>query len=183
MTTLEPVADVCGPGMRLLLVGINPGRRSAETGRHFAGPGNRFWRALHAAGITPVLLDATRQGELVPLGIGITNLAARPTERASELHRSELRAGVHVLAGNVGRWQPEVVAVLGLTAYRSAFERPGARAGEQPESLAGARLWLLPNPSGLNAHARPSDHAAGLRAAATAAGLQLSNPPPARPYS
>lgn len=174
MTTLQPVPDLVGDGLRLLLVGINPGRRSAETGSHFAGRANRFWPALQAAGITPVALDATRQHELVALGIGITNIVARPSLRASEVTRTELRAGAAALEDKVARWRPRVVAVLGLTAYRVAFRRPSARPGRQPESLAGAELWLLPNPSGLNAHALPADHAAGLRAAAIAAGIPVS---------
>jgi TDG/mug DNA glycosylase family protein len=173
MTELEPVADAVGPGVRLLLVGINPGRRSSELGRHFAGVGNRFWPALHAAGITPTLLSAARQDELLALGVGITNLVARPTARASDVRAAELRAGAALLEQKVAGWRPQVVAILGLIAYRSAFARPAARPGPQPERLSRAALWLLPNPSGLNAHARPADHAASLREAAVAAGLHL----------
>lgn len=156
--------------MRLLLVGINPGLRSAALGRHFAGPGNRFWPALHAAGITPQLLGPERQHELVDVGVGITNLVARPSATAAEVSAQELRDGVERLTALVTREQPRVVAILGLGAYRTAFRRPRAGAGPQPESIAGAQVWVLHNPSGLNAHARPADHAAGLRAVAAAAG-------------
>lgn len=173
---LRPVPDVVGPGVRLLLVGINPGRRSAETGRHFAGPGNRFWPALHDAGITSRLLGPHEQHRLVALGVGITNLVARPTARASEVSAAELRAGVALLEGKVAALEPRVVAILGLTAYRTAFGRPDARAGRQPDRLGAAELWLLPNPSGLNAHTSAAAHAAGLRAAAEAAGLPAPEP-------
>jgi double-stranded uracil-DNA glycosylase len=168
---LQPVPDVLHPDLRLLLVGINPGRRSSQMGAHFAGPGNRFWSALHAAGITPRLLLPQEQHLLTALGVGVTNLAGRPTARADQVSAAELRAGAARLEELVAEIAPRVVAVLGVTAYRVAFRRPGARIGEQPGGLSGARLWLLPNPSGLNAHARPADHAAGLRAAADAAGL------------
>jgi double-stranded uracil-DNA glycosylase len=159
--------------VRLLLVGINPGVRSAETGRHFAGPSNRFWPALHAAGITQERLTPDRQAELLDLGVGITNLVARPSARADEVSPAELRDGAAILTAKVARWAPRVVAVLGLTAYRSAFARPRATSGRQAERIADAELWVLPNPSGLNAHAKPADHAAGLRAAAGAAGIRL----------
>lgn len=160
------------PGsVRLLLVGINPGLRSAETGRHFARPGNRFWPALYAAGITPRLLDPAGQDELVTLGVGITNLVPRPSATAAEVAPDELRAGAQRLERLAASHEPAAVAVLGLTAYRTAFGRAKARAGRQDELLAASQLWVLPNPSGLNAHAKPADHAAGLRAAATAAGL------------
>jgi TDG/mug DNA glycosylase family protein len=170
---LEPIPDVLGPEVRLLLVGINPGIRSAQTSAHFAGPGNRFWPALHDAGITPERLGPERQDELLALGVGITNLVERPSARADEVTAEELRAGARSLEAKVAALSPKAVAVLGLTAYRIAFCRPRARAGRQEEDLAGAALLLLPNPSGLNAHARPADHAAGLRAAAIAAGLPI----------
>lgn len=170
---LDPIDDVVGPGLRLLLVGINPGRRSAQTGRHFAGPGNRFWAALHAAGITPEPLQPARQHELVALGLGITNLVDRPTARASEVAPAELRAGAQALDTKVARWQPRLVAVLGLTAYRTAFRSPRAKGGPQPLELGGVGVWLLPNPSGLNARTGVDEHARGLRAAARAAGVPL----------
>lgn len=152
-------------------MGINPGVRSAETGRHFARPGNRFWPALHASGITPRLLSPDEQDELPSLGVGITNLVARPSATAAEVTPDELRAGARRLSELAAALRPAVVAILGLTAYRVAFGRPHATAGPQPDDLAGAALWVLPNPSGLNAHTKPADHAAGLRAAAAAAGL------------
>lgn len=168
---LRPIPDVVGPGLRLLLVGINPGVRSSRMGAHFAGHGNRFWPALHTAGITPELLGPERQHELPALGVGITNIVARASARADELTADELRAGAEILTAKVAAWQPRVVAVLGVTAYRSAFGRPRARLGLQRERLEGAALYVLPNPSGLNAHARPSDHAAALAEVAAAAGL------------
>ena len=174
MSVLRPIADVVAPGVRLLLVGINPGRRSAESGCHFAGPGNRFWASLHAAGITQRVLAPHEQWLLPPLGVGITNLVARPSSRAAELTAAELRAGAETLRHTVERWQPRVVAVLGLTAYRTAFRRPLAQAGRQQEPLGRAALWLLPNPSGLNAATPLSAHAAGLAAAAREAGVTVT---------
>ena len=171
MTELQPIDDVLGDALRLLLVGINPGVRSAERNQHFARPGNRFWPALHAAGITPRLFAPSEQQLLGDLGVGITNLVARPSATAAELSADELRAGARRLERLVARLQPRVVAILGLVAYRSAFGQPRAHAGRQPDRLAGAILWVLPNPSGLNAHAKPADHAAGLRLAAIDAGV------------
>lgn len=144
--------DLVGPEMQLVLVGINPSLLSAWRGYHFARPGNRLWPTLHAAGFTSVRFDPAQQEELLPLGIGITNLVARATARADELTADELRAGVAPLTRLIRRWRPPWVAFLGLSAYRSAFNRPRAVVGLQDESLAGARVWLLPNPSGLNAH-------------------------------
>lgn len=144
---------------------------SAQTGHHFARPGNRFWPALHAAGITPRLLAPAEQQELLRYRVGVTNLVPRASATAAEVTAEELREGAVRLAKLAEQHRPRVVAILGLTAYRTAFGRPKARAGEQPERLGPSRLWVLPNPSGLNAHARPADHAAGLREAASAAGL------------
>lgn len=146
------VPDLVGPGLRLLLVGINPGLYSAWSGRHFGRPGNRLWVTLHEAGLTPRRLRPDEPGALQAAGIGITNLASRATARADELAPDEIRAGLPALRRLVERWRPPLVAVLGVTAYRIAFGRPGARVGRQPEALAGAQLWVLPNPSGLNAH-------------------------------
>jgi TDG/mug DNA glycosylase family protein len=160
------------PGPALLLVGINPGLRSAQTGRHFARPGNRFWPALFAAGVTPRLLTPDEQDELPSYGVGITNIVARPSATAAEVTPEELRAGAQRLTQLVAARRPRVVAILGLTAYRTAFAQRNAVAGRQPYGLAGAELWVLPNPSGLNAHTRPAEHAAGLRAVADAAGLK-----------
>jgi double-stranded uracil-DNA glycosylase len=170
---LAPIGDVVAPGIRLLLCGINPGVRSAHRDAHYAGPGNRFWPALHAAGITAERLDPSRQHELLAIGVGLTNLVARPSARADALTTAELRAGAEVLEAKVASLEPAAVGVLGLTAYRRAFARPAARAGRQPEALSGAILHVLPNPSGLNAHATPAVHAAGLRQLALDARLPL----------
>jgi double-stranded uracil-DNA glycosylase len=145
------IPDVAAPGLRVLFAGINPGLYSAATGYHFARPGNRFWPALHASGFTPRVFRPDEQDLLLPLGLGITNVAARATARADELTPAEIRAGGQVLAAKVARLNPQWVAVLGITAYRTAFGHPGAQTGPQEERLAGIRLWLLPNPSGLNA--------------------------------
>lgn len=171
-----PLPDIVAPGMRLLLVGINPGQRSAALGQHFAGPGNRFWPALHAAGITPRRFEPADQHRLADLGVGLTNIVARETATAAELSADELRAGGQRLVRAVLGWRPAVVAVLGISAYRVAFGRPGAARGRQddpPEP--GRSWWLLHNPSGLNAHARPADHATALRAAAAEAGLPVGH--------
>jgi double-stranded uracil-DNA glycosylase len=136
----------------VLFCGINPGLYSAATGWHFARPGNRFWPALHRSGFTSRQLAPSEQDLLPGYGLGITNLVARATAQASELSRAELQAGGARLAGLAGEYQPRVVAVAGVTAYRTAFGRPGARVGLQPERVGEARLWVLPNPSGLNAH-------------------------------
>lgn len=142
----------------MLFVGINPGLWTAAVNAHFARKGNRFWPALHAAGITPTLVDASdgmRPDDLAmvqALGIGITNIVPTASARADELTRDELRAGAVALEAKVRALRPGVVAVLGLTAYRQAFARPKAVAGPQDERLGDAALWVLPNPSGLNAH-------------------------------
>ena len=146
------VADVAGPGLRVLICGINPGLYSAATGCHFARPGNRFWKALFGAGFTPRVLAPSEKQALIASGVGITNICARATARAEELSAEELRAGARALERKVRRLRPPVIAFLGIGAYRAAFARPGARLGPQPESLGGARVWVLPNPSGLNAH-------------------------------
>ena len=144
--------DIGGPGLSVLFVGINPGLRSAEIGHHFGRPGNRFWPALELSGFTPRRLDPREDGLLPSFGLGITNLAARPTRAASELRAEELREGARTLEALVGRWAPKLVAVVGVTAYRVAFGRPQAGLGLQPETLGGRPVWVLPNPSGLNAH-------------------------------
>ena len=145
------VPDLVGPNLRVLFCGINPGRLSGELGQHFARAGNRFWKLLQAGGFTESVLAPSEQGTLPALGIGITNLVERATAAASELKGEELRAGARQLEAKVHSLRPRCVAVLGLEAYRTAFQRPKAIAGEQPEPLALARLWLLPNPSGLQA--------------------------------
>jgi double-stranded uracil-DNA glycosylase len=170
-----PVDDVVAPHLRLLFVGINPGLWTAAVNAHFARRGNRFWPALHRAGITPHLVDAANGmnpadlAMVQRLGIGITNVVPTASARADELTRAELRAGGVVLEAKVAGLHPKVVAVLGLTVYRQAFDRPKAVAGRQPERLAGAELWVLPNPSGLNAHDTVDTLAVAYRAAWDAA--------------
>jgi TDG/mug DNA glycosylase family protein len=145
------VPDLVGPDLRVLFCGINPGLRSGELGQHFARAGNRFWKLLGAGGFTGSVLTPSEQGILPALGIGITNLVERTTAAASELSNEELRAGAIHLEEKVRAWRPRCVAVLGLGAYRTAFQRPKAVMGRQPEPLAEAIVWLLPNPSGLQA--------------------------------
>ncbi len=170
---------VCDP-VRILFVGINPGLWTAAANAHFARRGNRFWPALFAAGITPREVDASdgmKAGDLVTLadlGIAITNVVPTASARADELTRAELRAGGAVLEVKVRALKPDVVAVLGLTAYRGAFDRPKAVAGKQPELMGGAELWVLPNPSGLNAHETVSSLATAYRAAWISAGGGVS---------
>ncbi|MHA6625899.1 G/U mismatch-specific DNA glycosylase [Pseudonocardia sichuanensis] len=150
------IADVLpgtgDPPLRVLFCGINPGLVSAATGHHFARPGNRFWPALHGAGFTPRLLRPAEQGELCGLGLGITNMAPRATARADELTPAELVAGGERLRGLVAARRPAWLAVVGVTAYRTAFRAPRAAVGPQEERWGGTAVWVLPNPSGLNAH-------------------------------
>ena len=146
------IPDVIGPGLRVLFCGINPGLYSGAVGHHFARPGNRFWRVLHTAGFTERVLSPFEDASLLDLGLGITNLCPRTTARAEELTGTELAAGAAALARKVRRFRPRIVAVLGVGAYRAAFARPRATLGLQPETIAGVPLWVLPNPSGLNAH-------------------------------
>jgi len=159
------VPDVIGPGPAVLFCGINPGLYSGWAGLHFARPGNRFWPALHRAGFTPRLLRPDEQHLLPELGLGITNVVARVTARADELTPGELREGGRALAERVARYRPGVLAVLGVTAYRAAFAEPRARIGfQEGAEVGGAPVWVLPNPSGLNAHWTPEAIAAELRA-------------------
>ena len=146
------VADVIAPGLRVLFCGINPGLYSGATGHHFARPGNRFWPALHRSGFTPRQLSPWEEGELLEYGLGITNLVMRTTAKASELSDTELRAGGSELTARVHRYRPRWVAVLGVTAFRQAFGVLSCSVGRQPEPLGPSPVWVLPNPSGLNAH-------------------------------
>jgi TDG/mug DNA glycosylase family protein len=146
------IADVIAPGLRVLVCGINPGLMSEATGHHFARPGNRFWPALHQSGFTPVQLHPSQQSSLLGYQIGITNVVDRPSARADELTRDELLAGGRQLVKKVRKLTPSWLAVLGLGAYRSAFASPRAAIGEQPHTIGPTRVWVLPNPSGLNAH-------------------------------
>ncbi|GAA1318273.1 G/U mismatch-specific DNA glycosylase [Pseudonocardia xinjiangensis] len=151
--TIEDVLPGPGdPALRVLFCGINPGLVSAATGHHFARPGNRFWPALHGAGFTPRLLLPAEQGELRGLGLGITNMAPRATARADELTVAEMVAGGVRLRELVRDQRPRWLAVVGVTAYRAAFDAPRAAVGPQDERLGSTRIWVLPNPSGLNAH-------------------------------
>ena len=174
------VPDLVGPGLRLLFVGINPGLWTAATQTHFAHPGNRFYPALRLAGILDREISRSDgmteddRAYLVARGIGNTNLVNRATARADELSADELRAGRSRLETFVEAHRPAVVAIAGITAYRTAFSRPRARLGEQPEGLGEARLWAVPNPSGLNAHATIASLAAAYAEPARAAGLELA---------
>jgi double-stranded uracil-DNA glycosylase len=148
----KTIKDVITPGLRVLFCGINPGLYSGATGHHFARPGNRFWPTLHQAGFTPRLLHPSEQRELLNWGYGITNLVPRATATADELSPEELLAGRRRLASKIKRYQPRILAVLGIGAYRTAFQQPKAVLGLQTESVGNTVLWVLPNPSGLNAH-------------------------------
>jgi TDG/mug DNA glycosylase family protein len=148
----KPLRDVIAPGLDVLFVGINPSLLSAARGHHFARPGNRFWPALHLAGLTPRRLTPDEDAELLSFGLGVTNVVDRPTRTAAELAPEELLAGGAALAELVAAYRPRAVAVLGVTAWRAAFRRPKAVLGVQPERVGGAETWVLPNPSGLNAH-------------------------------
>ncbi len=174
------VDDLLADPLRLLFVGINPGLWTAAVNAHFARRGNRFWPALDLAGITRRRIDASSglapddAALLRDAGVGITNIVPVATARADELTTAELRAGVPPLRALVERTRPRVVAVLGITAFRQAFDAPRAVPGRQPAEWAGAQLWVLPNPSGLNAHASLTGLARAYRAAAAAAGVPLA---------
>jgi TDG/mug DNA glycosylase family protein len=148
----KTVPDVIAHDLRVLFCGINPGLYSAATKHHFARPGNRFWPALHQSGFTPQLLRPDEEEQLLALGFGITNLVARGTAGADELSREELVAGQRKLASKAKRFAPRFIAILGIGAYRAAFERPDATLGLQAALLGDSQVWVLPNPSGLNAH-------------------------------
>ncbi len=147
----QTIPDVIAPGLRVLFAGINPSLYSAAVGQHFARPGNRFWPALHRGGFTPRQLRPAEQDQLPALGLGITNVVARATARADELADQELREGGQALRAKAVRLRPQWLAVVGVTAYRTAFGDPRAVVGPQRELAPGTRLWVLPNPSGLNA--------------------------------
>ena len=166
------VPDVIAPRLRVLFCGINPGLYSAATGQHFARPGNRFWKALHGAGFTERLLHPGEQRTLLQYGCGITNLVARETASADEIARDELRSGARILERKARTFGPRWIAVLGVTAYRAAFEEPRARVGPQERRIGGARVWLLPNPSGLNAHYQLPDLVRSFRELAGAAAVE-----------
>ena len=150
------IPDVVAPGLSVLFSGINPGLWSAATGHHFARPGNRFWPTLHRSGFTARRLAPEEQWMLLDVGLGITNVASRATARADELTRQELLQGAKILREKVARFRPAWLAVVGIGAYRTGFGRPDAVVGPQDETqddtLGETRVWVLPNPSGLNAH-------------------------------
>lgn len=160
----KTIRDVVAPGLRVLFCGINPGLYSGATGHHFARPGNRFWPTLYHAGFTPRLLIPAEELELLDYGYGITNLVPRATATADELSPDELVAGQRRLKAKVRRYQPQVVAVLGIGAYRTAFAQKVVTLGKQSEPLVNAAVWVLPNPSGLNAHYQLADLAQHFRA-------------------
>ena len=148
----KTLPDVIAPNLRVLFCGINPGLYTAAVGHHFARPGNRFWPALHKSGFTDRLISPFEERELLQSRIGISNVVPFATASASELTRDDFIAGGRRLATKVKRYGPNVVAILGVGAYRHAFDRPKAQIGEQPERIHNARVWVLPNPSGLNAN-------------------------------
>lgn len=151
------VPDVVGQNLAVLFCGINPGSLSGQLGQHFARPGNRFWKLLHLSGFTDRLVTPAEQWTLLQYRLGITNLVPRTTAAAAEVTRTELRAGAGRLGELVAEWQPGWVAVLGVLAYRQAFARPRANVGRQTEILGNSGLWLLPNPSGLQARYQLAD--------------------------
>lgn len=153
----KTVRDVIAPGLRVLFCGINPGLYTAAVGHHFARPGNRFWPALFASGFTDRLLSPFDERELLPHGFGITNVVMRATATADQLSRAELSEGGKRLAAKVRKYKPKFLAVLGVGAYRAAFVNAKANIGEQEITIGETRIWVLPNPSGLNAHYQPKD--------------------------
>ncbi len=157
------VPDLIAPGLEVLFCGINPSLYSAATGHHFARPGNRFWPALYGAGFTERLLKPWEEALLLKGGVGITNLVSRATATAAELTDDELREGRRRLARRVRRYRPRCVAVVGIGAYRVAFDQPRAGIGRQLELLESATVWVLPNPSGLNANHQLPDLAKAFR--------------------
>ena len=181
--------DLLGPDIRILFVGINPGLWTVAAQSHFGRPGNRFYPALFQAGITDHVIDASAGFTMADLahlqdrGIGITNLVARATARADELTPQELMAGAQKLRLLVDQIDPKVVAILGITAYRTAFGQRAAQVGRQPETVGNTQLWVVPNPSGLNAHASLAALAAAYREVALAAGMAVYPRPSAVPGS
>lgn len=148
--------DLLAPSLEIVFCGINPGLYSTAIGHHFGRPGNRFWPTLFAAGFTPRLFSGFDDHELLGLGFGATNIAARTTATADELTRAELLRGARLLRAKISKYQPRFLAILGISAYRVAFRQPKAELGLQAESIEQTKLWVLPNPSGLNAHHPPA---------------------------
>lgn len=156
----RPIEGVLAPHLRVLFCGINPGLYSGATGWHFARPGNRFWKTLHLAGFTDRVLHPSEQDALPGFGLGITNLVNRTTASAAELSDDELRAGGERLPALVGEWEPDWLAVVGISAYRVAFDDAKAQVGRQALTIGATGVWVLPNPSGLNAHYQVGELAA-----------------------
>lgn len=179
--------DLAGPGLKLLLVGINPGLLTVAVQAHFARRGNRFYAALYRAGILDRVIDASAgflpgdREYMIERGIGISSLVMKATARADELTNAELREGAALLTERVRMLRPHVVGMLGITAYRTGFGRPEAKVGPQDETVGGARLWVLPNPSGLNAHETVDSLAAAYRRVAIAAGIEVYDQPVVTP--
>jgi double-stranded uracil-DNA glycosylase len=148
----KTVPDIIAPDLDVLFCGINPSLYSAVVGHHFARPGNRFWKTLHAAGFTDRLYDPSEDNDLLKLGYGITNVVDRATATADQLASTELVLGGQNLIRKIQQYRPKTIAFLGISAYRIAFQKPKATVGQQTEQLANAIVWVLPNPSGLNAH-------------------------------
>ena len=167
----KTVPDLIGRGLRVLFCGINPGLYSGAIGHHFGRPGNRFWPALHRGGLTPRQLSPFEEHELLALGMGVTNLVERATARADELTDDELRLGGKAVEAKVRRYRPAYLAVLGVTAYRTAFGVGKASVGPQEQQIGPARVWVLPNPSGLNAHYTVAQLAGEFARLGTAAGV------------
>jgi double-stranded uracil-DNA glycosylase len=155
--TNKTVRDVIAPDLRVLFCGINPGLYTAAVGHHFARPGNRFWPALHAGGFTGRLLSPFDERELLKSGYGITNVVSRTTATADQLNKEEILEGGKRLKAKVRRYRPRILAILGLGAYRVAFNKPKAKIGRQEEMLGATVVWVLPNPSGLNANYQAAD--------------------------
>jgi TDG/mug DNA glycosylase family protein len=176
----KTIPDVIAPGLRVLFCGINPSLYSAAIGHHFGRPGNRFWPTLHQAGFTELLLTGWEDRELLKTGYGVTNLVARATAAADELTSDELQSGARTLVRKVSRLEPKIVAILGIGAYRLAFGKPKATLGQQSDRLADSVLWVLPNPSGLNAHYQLADlvlQFRELKVAAVASEIKKGPPP------
>jgi len=179
--------DLGGPGLRLLLVGINPGLLTVAVQAHFARRGNRFYAALYRAGILDRVIDASAgflpgdREYMIERRLGISSLVMKATARADELTNAELRDGAVALTKRVGMLRPNVVGMLGITAYRTGFNRPAAQVGPQAETIGGAALWVLPNPSGLNAHETVDSLAAAYRRVAIAAGIDVYDQPAVTP--